>query len=65
MTPDPCFCCGRKLRKNKFLAHTEDGQNVYVGPECHELIRGIEVSKTGYQPVRGGPRIFIGWIGKP
>lgn len=51
-----CFACGRKLGKSAGLADTRDAQVVHVGRECLKLIRSA--GESGYQPPRGGPRLF-------
>lgn len=50
-----CFACGRRLGKAK-LVDTRDGQAVYVGPECYERV--LAAGDKGYQPARGGPRLW-------
>lgn len=55
-----CFACGKKLGKRKAHgAHTDDEQNVFVGSECYKLI--LAAGRKGYQPKRGGPRLFPDW----
>lgn len=44
---------GRRARK----AITSDGQVVFVGYDCAKRIAEAEVE--GYQPPRGGPRLWI------
>lgn len=53
-----CFACNRKLGKNPKLVDTRDGQTVFVGRECFKLIRQSGVLK-GYQPPKGGPRLYL------
>lgn len=63
-----CFACGARIGKSGCArAHTADGQNVYVGSSCWQKIlsastdvRGGE--HAGYQPPKGGPRLWAGWI---
>lgn len=55
--PGCCFACGKRLGKNPRLADTRDGQTVYVGSECYELIR--VAGTNGYQPPAGGPRLYL------
>lgn len=52
-----CFACGRPLGRNPRMADTRDEQMVYVGCECWKLIRAA--GEAGYQPPRGGPRLFV------
>ena len=52
-----CFACGRKLGKSPKLADTRDDQIVQVGNECYKLIKAA--GNRGYQPPRGGPRLFL------
>ena len=51
-----CFACGRKLGKNPLLVETIDHQTVYVGSECAKHVRKAE---DGWQPPKGGPRLFL------
>ena len=52
-----CFACDKPLPVNPTLADTRDGQTVYVGPECLRRIRAA--GEAGYQPPRGGPRLYL------
>ena len=55
-----CFACNRviDLPKPAKVVVTSDGaQLVYVGPDCYKLV--VQAGATGYQPPRGGPRLFI------
>ena len=52
-----CFACGKKLGKNPALVDTRDDQRVYVGRECYKLI--VKAGELGYQPSRGGPRLYL------
>jgi hypothetical protein len=54
---DKCFACDRKLGKNPKLVDTRDGQLVYVGRVCYELIE--ESGEEGYKPPKGGPRLWL------
>jgi hypothetical protein len=53
---EPCFACGRKLGKNPLRVDTRDDQTVFVGRECGKLV--IAAGENGYQPPRGGPRLY-------
>lgn len=59
---EKCFACGKRLSKNKLgqhLADTRDGQtNLPVGSDCYKKI--ISAGELGYQPPKGGPRLY--WI---
>lgn len=52
-----CFACGRKLGASPQLVDTRDAQTVYVGRECYKLV--VAAGANGYQPPRGGPRLYI------
>lgn len=52
-----CFACDRKLGSNPFVADTRDSQFVYVGSECFKYIK--TAGDDGYQPPKGGPRLFL------
>jgi hypothetical protein len=54
---DNCFACGKKLGKNPALIDTRDSQTAYVGRECFKKIQ--EAGEAGYQPPRGGPRLYL------
>ena len=56
MVGDKCFACDRKIAKGAVNADTRDGQVVIVGPECYRKIR--KAGAVGYQPPKGGPRLF-------
>ena len=52
-----CFACDRIIRsKNPMRADTRDAQVVFVGSDCHRKI--MEAGDGGYQPPKGGPRLF-------
>lgn len=51
-----CFACDRQLNKTIYLVVTEDGQTVYVGPDCYRKIRQ---SNKSYQPPLGGPKLQL------
>lgn len=54
---EQCFACGRKLNQvGTALAHTLDGQIVYIGPECFKRV--AESGEAGWQPRLGGPRLY-------
>jgi len=53
-----CFSCEKTLhRVPKVAIITEDGQSVYVGPDCARRITAN--GAKGYQPPGTGPRLFI------
>lgn len=51
-----CYACDKKLRTH-CLVMTSDKQVVYVGPDCFKRIK--ESGKKGFQPLMGGPRLFL------
>lgn len=51
-----CFACGRTLGKNPLRVDTRDAQTVFVGRDCGKLV--LAAGEAGYQPPRGGPRLF-------
>ena len=53
---DKCFACDKKL-KVPYLVQTEDGQKVFVGPECFKRV--AVAGKRGYQPPLGGPKLIL------
>lgn len=55
--PYRCFACDRVIRRRDPLrADTRDGQWVFVGTECYRHI--LNGGTFGYQPSKGGPRLF-------
>src|SRR5918999_4110520 len=52
-----CFACDKTLMKSRRLVDTRDGQTVCVGSECLALIK--PVGEAGYQPPKGGPRLWL------
>jgi hypothetical protein len=56
MSGPKCFACGKSIRSTAHEIGTRDGQTAYVGPECFKLI--VRSGETGYQPPKGGPRLF-------
>jgi hypothetical protein len=61
MDEDQCFACGARLARPEFVFTADrmsDGRHyeVYVGPECFKHV--IAGGESGYQPPRGGPRLF-------
>ncbi len=59
-----CFACGRKIRNGGYTAHTLDGQkNVLVGSECAKQVYICKGLEMGYQPPKGGPKIFFTMLG--
>jgi hypothetical protein len=60
MGDDKCFACDKKLKAGKEkMVETSDGQTVYVGSECYRRIK--VTGPKGYQPPKGGPRLFDSW----
>lgn len=54
-----CFACDARMTgNNDFLAHTEDGQNVFVGESCYMKLAIVQ----GWQPPKGGPILFPGHL---
>ena len=51
-----CFACGKKTGTNPNIADTRDDQIVFVGMECYRRI--VAAGDAGYQPERGGPRLW-------
>ena len=58
-----CYACDRPFRQNswgRFPFHptvlTIDGQRQTVGYDCWRRVLGAGIN--GYQPPRGGPRIY-------
>jgi hypothetical protein len=54
---DVCFACGRALGRHPKRVDTRDAQTVFVGRECYRLIAAS--GPAGYQPPRGGPRLYL------
>lgn len=52
-----CFACERPLFSRAHLVDTRDAQRVYVGLECFQQIQ--EAGETGYQPPKGGPKLYL------
>ncbi len=52
-----CFACDRVITTKPHVADTRDSQIVYVGSECFKHIAAA--GEEGYQPPRGGPRLYI------
>jgi hypothetical protein len=53
-----CYACD-KLHASVEYVLTEDGaQTVPVGPSCYAKVRKLD-KHGGYQPPRGGPRLFL------
>ncbi len=72
--PYDCYACGKRTRGTRPAMLTavlfdDDGRRVPVGPDClkHVRVAGAE----GYQPWRGGPRLFFNeslresWLARP
>lgn len=60
---EKCYACGRAFRPNthgRIVFHGEaltiDGQRQFVGADCMKKI--IAAGGDGYQPPRGGPRLY-------
>lgn len=53
---DKCFACNKPSLKEYRVAHTFDGQSVYVGTDCYKKISAMTIH--GYQPPLGGPRLY-------
>lgn len=58
---DRCYACGKRFhdpnrRQDVFLLD-DDHRAVLVGPECFRKV--VASGWLGYQPMRGGPRLFI------
>jgi hypothetical protein len=52
-----CFACGRPLGRNPALIDSRDGQTAFVGNGCLKNIAAAR--EAGYQPSRGGPRLYM------
>lgn len=53
-----CFACGRAItRFPPAVVDTRDDQTVYVGPDCFQKVK--QAGEAGYQPPRGGPRLWL------
>jgi hypothetical protein len=52
-----CYACDRKLGKAPQLVGCQDDQTVHVGIECYRLIKSA--GAEGYQPSKGGPRLYL------
>jgi hypothetical protein len=60
---EKCYACGRPFRRNShglIVFHPEaltiDGQRQFVGADCMKRITAA--GPAGFQPERGGPRLF-------
>lgn len=54
---EPCFACGRPIYLvNPPRVDTRDDQTVFVGTDCYRKV--VEAGEAGYQPPRGGPRLY-------
>lgn len=53
---DRCFACDKPLLTPAILADTRDAQVVHVGPDCAKKI--AKAGDAGYQPPKGGPRLY-------
>lgn len=52
-----CFACEAPMLNGGKLVDTRDGQSVFVGSECYKRIQ--EVGGSGWQPLKGGPRLYL------
>lgn len=63
---DKCFACDKKLNHRPlafdltYWARTNDDQFVHVGSKC--ITRILKAGKVGYQPPKGGPKLFSHFI---
>ncbi len=64
-----CYACGKKFRRKDndgiALVLTEDGFKVFVGPDCHRIIKEQanyakqnNIENPGYMHKSGGPALF-------
>lgn len=51
-----CFACNKVLGQNPKLVRCVDEQTVYVGSECYKK---IVKAHDGYQPSKGGPKLYL------
>lgn len=51
-----CYACDRRLTASKYLVTCSDEQTAFVGSECFKHIRR---APDGWQPAKGGPRLFL------
>ena len=51
-----CFACDKFVGENAATVDTHEDQYVFVGSECYKLV--LAAGKLGYQPPRGGPRLY-------
>jgi hypothetical protein len=58
---DRCYACGKPFRdpnnRQDVFLPDDDHRTVLVGPECFRHV--VRAAAVGYQPPRGGPRLFI------
>ena len=61
---EKCYACGKRFRLNSYnvipyhpYVLTFDGQKQFVGSDCYRRIQ--ESESKGYQPPRGGPRLWV------
>lgn len=53
-----CYACGKDVRTTRYAYTADDGQQQQpVGPDCYRAISHF--GKSGYQPPRGGPRLYV------
>jgi hypothetical protein len=60
--PYTCYACGKRTKGTRDFMLTvcledDDGRRVPVGPDCYRRVRGQ--GHFGFQPTKGGPRLFI------
>jgi hypothetical protein len=61
-----CYSCDRKLDENSRIYCVNvalEDQDVYVGSECFRKIK--KAGAAGYQPPKGGPKLFLLCFHKP
>lgn len=52
-----CYACDLPIKVGRVqIAFTSDGQKQFVGSNCFKKIASM---KEGYQPPKGGPRMFL------
>lgn len=57
--PEPCFACGNSLQEIGRPVTTINGQGPWVGQECGCYQHVKEAAEAGYQPPKGGPRLWL------
>lgn len=51
-----CYACDKPLMMNAYEALTIDNQLIWVGADCARKI--AKANKEGWQPPKGGPKLF-------